>query len=80
MARRQQKNPCGRKPRGGFAFTHDGWLLQELAGLVAVLQAELATLRAENEQLRGENEELRRRLGQDSSNSSRPPSLDGLST
>lgn len=46
-------------------------------GLVAVLQAELAALRAENEQLRGENEDLRRRLGQDSSNSSRPPSSDG---
>ena len=36
------------------------------------------SLRREIEALRAENAELRRRLGQDSSNSSKPPSSDGL--
>ncbi|AZM48753.1 hypothetical protein DMB38_25905 [Streptomyces sp. WAC 06738] len=44
---------------------------EELAALVVELRAEVAALRAENA-------ELRARVGKDSSNSSRPPSLDGL--
>lgn len=46
--------------------------------LVEQLVAMVAELRAENEQLRAENAELRRRLGLNSSNSSKPPSSDGL--
>jgi len=42
------------------------------------LRAENAVLRAENAALRAENAELERRLGLDSSNSSKPPSSDGL--
>jgi transposase len=60
---------------------------EELAALVA-LQAQrigeleglgpaVEQLRVDNERLRVENEELRRRLGMNSSNSSRPPSSDG---
>ena len=45
---------------------------------VADLRRENATLRAENAELRAENAELRRRLDQDSTTSSRPPSSDGL--
>ena len=44
----------------------------------AALRAENGVLRAENAALRAENAELRRRLGLDSSNSSKPPSTDGL--
>src|SRR5277367_2084104 len=44
----------------------------------ASARAECASARAENKQLRAENAELRRRLGLDSSNSSKPPSSDGL--
>jgi len=44
----------------------------------AALRAENAALRAENAALRAENAELRRRLDQDSSTSSKPPSSDGL--
>lgn len=53
--------------------------------MVAQLQVDVQRLRAENEQLRAgnavlraENGELRRRLGMNSSNSSRPPSSDGV--
>lgn len=56
---------------------------EDLVGLVAVLRAEIGEvradnerLRADNEQVRAENAELRRRLGMDSTNSSRPPSSD----
>ena len=42
------------------------------------LRAENAALRAESAALRAENAELRRRLDLDSSNSSKPPSSDGL--
>jgi transposase len=58
---------------------------EELAALVAVqarvideLRAEVAELKAEVAELRAENTELKRRLGMDSSNSSKPPSSDGL--
>lgn len=44
----------------------------------AWLRAENVELRRENAVLRAENKDLRARLGQDSSNSSRPPSSDGL--
>lgn len=50
--------------------------LADLRTLVKALLADNARLRAENTQLRAENEELRRRLGQNSSNSSKPPSGD----
>jgi len=43
----------------------------EIADLIASLGAEISALRAENA-------ELRRRLGLDGSNSSKPPSSDGL--
>ena len=46
-------------------------LSPEIAALIASLQRELEALRAENA-------ELRRRLGLDSSTSSKPPSSDGL--
>ena len=53
--------------------------------VVTQLQAEVQRLRADNEQLRAENAELRAenaelrcRLGMNSSNSSKPPSSDGL--
>jgi transposase len=50
----------------------------ELRAENAALRAENAELRAENVVLRAENAELRRRLDLDSSNSSKPPSSDGL--
>ena len=50
----------------------------EIDSLIASLKREIEALRAENEALRAENAELRRRLGLDSSNSSKPPSSDGL--
>lgn len=53
-------------------------LLAPLRAEIAALRAENAELRAENVALRAENAELRRRLGLDSSNSSKPPSSDGL--
>jgi transposase len=46
--------------------------------LPAEIEELIASLRAEIEALRAENAELRRRLGLDSSNSSKPPSSDGL--
>src|ERR1700689_280180 len=42
------------------------------------VEALIASLKREIEALRAENAELRRRLGLDSSNSSKPPSSDGL--
>lgn len=45
---------------------------------VAELESENAALRAENAALKTENAELKRRLNMDSSNSSKPPSSDGL--
>ena len=57
----------------------------EIGALVEALRREVAELRRENEALRAENAalraevgELRPRLGKDSSNSSKPPSSDGL--
>jgi transposase len=46
--------------------------------LPAEVEELIASLRAEISSLRAENAELRRRLGLDSSNSSKPPSSDGL--
>lgn len=51
---------------------------EELAALVAVQARVIDELRAEVAELQAENAELKRRLGMDSSNSSKPPSLDGL--
>ncbi len=56
-------------------------LLERLARLEARidgLERENAGLRQENAVSRAENADLRARLGQDSSNSSKPPSTDGL--
>ncbi|WP_091192037.1 DUF6444 domain-containing protein [Micromonospora narathiwatensis] len=56
-------------------------LLERLARLearIGELERDNAGLRRENAVLRAENADLRARLGQDSSNSSRPPSSDGL--
>jgi transposase len=50
--------------------------IAELRAENAELRAENAELRAENAELRAENAELRRRLGMDSTNSSKPPSSD----
>ena len=50
----------------------------EVIALIEGLRREVAELRRENEALRAEVAELRRRLGKDSSNSSKPPSSDGL--
>jgi len=49
----------------------------EIQALIDDLRGEIAALKRENEALKQENAELRRRLGLDSSNSSRPPSSDG---
>ncbi|MGH3627869.1 MAG: IS66 family transposase [Sciscionella sp.] len=50
----------------------------ELRSLVERLTARLDAVEAENAELRAENAELKRRLGQDSSNSSVPPSKDSI--
>ena len=60
-----------------FPFEIDS-LMAGLRGEVAAVRAENAALRVENEALRAQNAELRRRLDQDSSTSSKPPSSDGL--
>ncbi|MET7726905.1 DUF6444 domain-containing protein, partial [Streptomyces mirabilis] len=48
----------------------------DLVRVIADLQARLDAVEADNERLRAENAELKRRLAQDSSNSSKPPSSD----
>jgi transposase len=53
-------------------------LSPDVSALIEELRQELAALRAENAALKQENAELRRRLGKDSSNSSKPPASDGL--
>jgi transposase len=53
-------------------------LVASLRGEIEAFRGEVATLRAENAALRAENAELKRRLGLDSSTSSKPPSSDGL--
>jgi transposase len=60
-------------------------LFPDVAALIAGLQRETAELRAENAALKQENvvlqqevADLRRQLGKNSSNSSKPPSSDGL--
>src|SRR6476469_9252992 len=50
--------------------------LDDALALLAVVCAELATLRTENAQLRARVQALEARLGQNSTNSSRPPSSD----
>src|ERR1700709_1632365 len=50
----------------------------DLPALIEGLQRALAELRAENALLKQENADLRRQLGKNSSNSSKPPSSDGL--
>jgi transposase len=52
--------------------------LDELSVRVGELEADNARLVAENAVLRAENAELRRRVGSNSTNSSKPPSSDGL--
>ncbi|MBB4689544.1 IS66 family transposase [Amycolatopsis jiangsuensis] len=52
--------------------------LEELESRVAVLEVRNVELERENAELRGENTELKRRLAQNSRNSSKPPSADGL--
>ena len=51
-------------------------VVKALIAQVEELRAENQELRAENQELRTENEDLRKRLGQNSSNSSKPPSSD----
>ena len=53
-------------------------LRPEVRDLIAALQREIEVLRAENAALRQEVADLRRELDQNSSNSSKPPSSDGL--
>jgi transposase len=55
-----------------------GELIEGLRREVADLRRANEALQAENEALRAENAELRRRLDQDSSTGSKPPSSDGL--
>jgi transposase len=50
----------------------------EIVELISSLQREIEVLRAENAALRQEVAELRRQLDKNSSNSSKPPSSDGL--
>jgi transposase len=52
--------------------------LDELSVRVGELEADNARLVAENAVLRVENAELRRRVGLNSTNSSKPPSSDGV--
>ncbi len=53
-------------------------LIEALGREVAALRRENEALQSENAALRAEVGELRRQLGKDSSNSSKPPSSDGL--
>ena len=50
----------------------------EIRDLIEALQREIEVLRRENVALREENADLRRQLNKNSSNSSKPPSSDGL--
>lgn len=51
--------------------------IETLTAAVETLTARVAALEAENAVLRAENAELKRQLGQNSRNSSKPPSTDG---
>lgn len=53
--------------------------LELLLQKIAALEERVSFLEAENARLRAENAELKRRLNQNSSNSSKPPSTDGPS-
>jgi hypothetical protein len=53
-------------------------IIAELRATNAALRAQLAALQVANQALEARRAELERRLGQDSSNASRPPSQDGL--
>ena len=53
-------------------------LIEGLERRIATLEARVAELERENAALRAENADLKRRLGLDSSTSSKPPSSDGL--
>jgi transposase len=53
-------------------------LVMAQARVIEQLRVEIAELRADNERLRAENAELKRRLGMNSTNSSQPPSADGV--
>jgi transposase len=53
-------------------------LRPEIGDLIGALQREIEVLRAENAALRQEVADLRRQLDKNSSNSSKPPSSDGL--
>ena len=53
-------------------------LIEGLQGRIERLEARVAELERENAALRAENADLKRRLGLDSSTSSKPPSSDGL--
>lgn len=53
-------------------------LQAEIRDLIAALQREIENLRAENAALRQEVADLQRRLDKNSTNSSKPPSSDGL--
>src|SRR5450432_4130666 len=53
-------------------------LSPDVRALIEGLRRELAELRAENAGLKQEVADLRRQLGKNSSNSSKPPSSDGL--
>ena len=66
-------------PSGNEVFALVGELLERIAALESEIEAirkENLALKKENLELREENLELKRRLGLDSSNSSKPPSSD----
>jgi transposase len=56
----------------------EGVSLERLLARLEELEARVAQLEADNAALRAENAELKRRLGMNSTNSSQPPSSDGL--
>jgi len=56
----------------------EGVSLERLLARLEELEARVAQLEADNTALRAENAELKRRLGMNSTNSSKPPSSDGL--
>ncbi len=53
-------------------------LIEGLQRRIETLEARVVELERENAALRAENADLKRRLGLDSSTSSKPPSSDGL--